>query len=434
RLAKYGVPLAQTAPAGLAAAGIEPVLLPPAPAPATEPPQFPAAPDGPDPAADGGGERLALPKPVVAEPSVATGAQPSHTRQSLGEQIDANGVCAEAYQTWRTHFQMEPTTRQFAAFLQDRYAITTGAGHPLSDEQLHPILVTLRERYTTDEATTEQDPAAESVETGGDVEWEEFFYRSWQAYVRESGRYPDAEELAGFVFQRDGITAVGGRPLAGSDIEGFVEDFWQREFGETSPAPEGHAAAAVSSVPSQAGLQDERSEGAVPNAAGARRQEIRVPIGPGSEGEDESPDPTVEDEQEADESAAVPGERGALTTVDRYYLAWADYLTQYGQEPRDRQLSVFLAEQHGVLGRGGQGVSPSTLRRYLPGFRIYAAWAALREHTAVPSAQDVERECATRQISVRKAAVTAELIEPDLVDFERRWHAIPRDVRQASAQ
>ncbi|MGW0853752.1 DUF2637 domain-containing protein [Streptomyces sp. NPDC002690] len=33
RLAKYGVPLAETAPAGLAAAGIEPVLLPPAPKP-----------------------------------------------------------------------------------------------------------------------------------------------------------------------------------------------------------------------------------------------------------------------------------------------------------------------------------------------------------------------------------------------------------------
>ncbi|MEV5275018.1 DUF2637 domain-containing protein [Streptomyces werraensis] len=34
RLAKYGVPLADTAPAGLAAAGIEPALLPPAPEPA----------------------------------------------------------------------------------------------------------------------------------------------------------------------------------------------------------------------------------------------------------------------------------------------------------------------------------------------------------------------------------------------------------------
>ncbi len=37
RLARYGVPLAETAPAGLAAAGIEPALLPPAPKPELEP-------------------------------------------------------------------------------------------------------------------------------------------------------------------------------------------------------------------------------------------------------------------------------------------------------------------------------------------------------------------------------------------------------------
>ncbi|MEU2026445.1 DUF2637 domain-containing protein [Streptomyces sp. NPDC016469] len=37
RLAKYGVPLAETGPAGLAAAGIEPALLPPAPGPTPEP-------------------------------------------------------------------------------------------------------------------------------------------------------------------------------------------------------------------------------------------------------------------------------------------------------------------------------------------------------------------------------------------------------------
>ncbi|MEU1405504.1 DUF2637 domain-containing protein [Streptomyces sp. NPDC005728] len=42
RLARYGVPLAETAPAGLAAAGIEPALLPPAPQP-----QLAAADDAP---------------------------------------------------------------------------------------------------------------------------------------------------------------------------------------------------------------------------------------------------------------------------------------------------------------------------------------------------------------------------------------------------
>ncbi|MFE7352380.1 DUF2637 domain-containing protein [Streptomyces sp. NPDC057543] len=47
RLAKYGVPLADTGPSGLAAAGIEPALLPPAPAPApalSGPDDFPELP------------------------------------------------------------------------------------------------------------------------------------------------------------------------------------------------------------------------------------------------------------------------------------------------------------------------------------------------------------------------------------------------------
>ncbi|MFD6281889.1 DUF2637 domain-containing protein [Streptomyces sp. NPDC060209] len=48
RLAKYGVPLAETAPAGLAAAGIEPALLPPAPA-AVETEQHPQLPYVPQP-------------------------------------------------------------------------------------------------------------------------------------------------------------------------------------------------------------------------------------------------------------------------------------------------------------------------------------------------------------------------------------------------
>ncbi|MEW1569880.1 hypothetical protein AB0454_44120, partial [Streptomyces sp. NPDC093509] len=260
------------------------------------------------------------------------------------------------------------------------------------------------------------------------------FYRAWQDFVGEHGQYADAEQLASFVFQRDGITAAGGRPLAGSDIEGFVEDFWQSEFGESAPAPEDSSLAATPSIPPQAGPRDEPVEGAVQTAAGTRRQEIRVPTELSSTDGDEPPEVLAEDEQGKSELAVMAGKRAGLTIVDRYYLAWADYLRQYGEEPRDRQLSVFLAEQHGVLGRGGQGVSPSTLRRYLPGFRIYAAWSALREYTAAPTAGDVARECATRQISVRKTAVTAEMIEPDLVDFERRWHAIAKSERQASAQ
>jgi hypothetical protein len=65
RLARYGVPLAETAPSGLAAAGIEPVLLPPAPQlePAREPePTAPALQNNPAPV------REQLPAPEADEP------------------------------------------------------------------------------------------------------------------------------------------------------------------------------------------------------------------------------------------------------------------------------------------------------------------------------------------------------------------------------
>ncbi|WP_163010704.1 DUF2637 domain-containing protein [Streptomyces dangxiongensis] len=61
RLARYGVPLAETAPAGLAAAGIDPALLPSAPRPAQ-----PARAAGPAALAGGAG---AAPAPQRAEPS-----------------------------------------------------------------------------------------------------------------------------------------------------------------------------------------------------------------------------------------------------------------------------------------------------------------------------------------------------------------------------
>ncbi|QGZ49533.1 DUF2637 domain-containing protein [Streptomyces sp. QHH-9511] len=47
RLAKYGVPLAETAAAGLAAAGVEPALIPPQPAQGAQPVQMPVAPQTP---------------------------------------------------------------------------------------------------------------------------------------------------------------------------------------------------------------------------------------------------------------------------------------------------------------------------------------------------------------------------------------------------
>lgn len=63
RLARYGVPLAQTGPAGLAAAGIEPVLLPPAPEPAELPAAAPAVAADSRPAVAASVPRQATPEP-----------------------------------------------------------------------------------------------------------------------------------------------------------------------------------------------------------------------------------------------------------------------------------------------------------------------------------------------------------------------------------
>ncbi|MER7814300.1 DUF2637 domain-containing protein [Streptomyces sp. NPDC096153] len=65
RLAKYGVPLAETAPAGLAAAGIEPMLLPPQPAaPELEPTQPARAQEPPAAAEDETSQWFTTPQDV----------------------------------------------------------------------------------------------------------------------------------------------------------------------------------------------------------------------------------------------------------------------------------------------------------------------------------------------------------------------------------
>lgn len=64
-------------------------------------------------------------------------------------------------------------------------------------------------------------------------------------------------------------------------------------------------------------------------------------------------------------SGPAPDMAGELTVVDRYYQAWTVYRREHGREPRDSELSQFLAEQ-GIVGRSGAPVKPSTLRRYLP--------------------------------------------------------------------
>ncbi|MGW4938093.1 DUF2637 domain-containing protein, partial [Streptomyces sp. NPDC004166] len=116
-------------------------------------------------------------------------------------------------------------------------------------------------------------------------------------------------------------------------------------------------------------------------------------------------------------------ERGRLTLVDRYYLAWQEYRTQHGDEPTGQKLSAYLADR-GLRSRSGKPVSPSTLRRYFLPFRLYTIWAEHREGSSTPALDAIAHDCAAHGITAQyNRPLTIHDISEHVEDFERRWQA-----------
>jgi hypothetical protein len=405
RLARYGVPLAQTAPAGLAAAGID------------EPPiQFtverapePAQPQSPELEAAIGQEKE-LAQAGGADPELEAQVPEARPEQPDDFGDDRSTQLADAYQDWMTAFGFEPTSAQFALWLRDQYGIATAAGGPLSNEQLEPLLGFLKQRHAF---AAENGTAPETVHDTDDG-WADYFYNAWLTYAQEHGDYPDAAALATYLYERDQITGGNGQPITGADLEGFVAAFRQREFEETQPPAGEEATVPAARVPSGDPLPDEESEetsagGGAHPAKEQRRPRVSAAID----------DPPGEDD--------TTGEPAALTTVDRYYLAWMEYQTEHGEEPKAEQLSAYLAETKGMTGRGGKPVSPSTLRRYLLPFRVYNLWAEQRVRNETPSLDAIAQQCADHGITAQhNKPLTTDYIAEQAVDFERRWQALTR--------
>jgi hypothetical protein len=378
RLARYGVPLAETAPAGLAAAGIEPALIPPAPQPALEPAgahviagnaaaDVRAAAAGPAPVPQGAtphsGQRQELAgnenagRPGPEDQSTQAAPRPLEPTDATVERF------ADAYASFVDQFQIEPTAAQWAFWLRDTLGLSTATGAPLSEEQVQPLLQALKERYAPeDTATGEEQPPTD--------EWFDYFHNAWRAYGEETGTHPDADELAAYVFRRDGVTGADGGPLTSEDVADYLTAILEREQGthEAAVGPEGTEPANT---------------------------------------------------QERDGAGGVE-----LTVPDRYYLAWTAYQDEHGTEPGDEQLSAYLAEQ-GLMGRAGKPVSPSSLRRHFLRWRVYGVWASYRTHVERPSAEEVARACTARGITAQyNRPVAPEYIAQEAADFERRWRAL----------
>ncbi|MFM9812775.1 DUF2637 domain-containing protein [Streptomyces scabiei] len=409
RLARYGVPLAETAPAGLAAAGIDepPIIFTvervPAPAAQPEGPALRATPDQEPETAE-----LAITEAGLEQAPAAVPELRRELEDSTGDDAER---FAGAYQAFITQFQVEPTATQWALWLRDAYGITTAAGNPLSEHQLQPILQVLQERY----AAQGESAASDEPEPNGEPadQWYDYFYSAWLTYAQERGTYPDAAALAGFVYERDAITGDGGRPITGDDLADFVKSFQERQFSSSGPAAEEPTADPAEPAAEEPPAQEEPEKASAAAAAQAAKEKRSLRV-----------NAAIDDPPPGPEAARA--ESIALTTVDRYHLAWMEYQTEHGDEPTAEQLSAYLAGK-GMHGRGGKPVSPSTLRRYFLPSRVYNVWAECRMRSDEPAADTVAQECAARGITAQyNKPVTTDYVTENADEFERRWQALIR--------
>ncbi|MFE9769738.1 DUF2637 domain-containing protein [Streptomyces sp. NPDC005808] len=410
RLAKYGVPLAQTAPAGLAAAGIKepPILFTVEQTPARTRPEGPAleaATEDEQSAAELGSAET---ERVVPSASTPVPEQPEEPQESTEEAAER---FAEAYQAFLTQFQAEPTPTQWAFWLRDTYGISTGSGDPLSEDQVQPLLQALQTRYTSRaEEPDTSEPMAADHETD---QWYDYFQSAWRTYAQQHGSYPDAADLAAYVYERDSITGHGGRPITGDDLAAFVASFQDRELDSSRPPTEETAADPGDHVAGEAPAEETLEE-ATAGAGSQAAKEKRTP----------RVNAAVDDPPPGPDNPA--GEGTVLTTVDRYYLAWTEYQTEHGDEPTAEELSAYLASK-AMYGRGGKPVSPANLRRYLLPSRVYNVWAEHRMRSEQPAAEAIAQDCAARGITAQyNRPVTPGYITENTDDFERRWQALGR--------
>jgi hypothetical protein len=173
RLAKIGVPLADTAAVGLAAAGIEPELLPPVSdeQPALrvsliKAPELTAGQSNSEIAAEDGAsepeaaERRetshARPEADLAEEPVRTTASTAHGADLPQEQWA--DTYSEAYRECTRVRGGFPTTEQFGAYLAEAYGIVDLDGRTVAEEDLEPVVEALRK--PAKEHTATKRPAA----------------------------------------------------------------------------------------------------------------------------------------------------------------------------------------------------------------------------------------------------------------------------------
>ncbi|MHC6626900.1 DUF2637 domain-containing protein [Streptomyces globosus] len=266
RLARIGVPLSQTAPDGLAAAGIEPALLPPADTAAKAPALAAgAAAAQPQAAAGPGGQGPQGPQPVPAgpgqDPQAEPQAEPQPETQAQAEAraawLQAQGVPHHAPPPFAVEPTAMPAAHNSAWFAAPRAPQTAyeSVYNPQYVEGLEPTPVLppagpelpdtedpaarqalaaqleARAAQRALDAQAETDgqgalfpAAAEEAAAIDEVKFEEAAYEVFRAHIDEKNGIPDAEKVEALLAERMGIA----HPRGASILRRLMPDLKQR--------------------------------------------------------------------------------------------------------------------------------------------------------------------------------------------------------------
>ncbi|MFJ5215408.1 DUF2637 domain-containing protein [Streptomyces sp. NPDC088354] len=223
RLARFGVPLTETGPVGLAAAGIELPAVPAVPAPTALPAPAPVAAQAPAPEAAPYAEEYPVPEPAPEQapepaqfapaPAVPfqAPAQPQPQPQApVAAQAPAPAPAPAPVP------QPEPLTAPVGAGNRRRN-LADGSG----------VIPTPRVEYAPEPepeyfAEPEPEPVVE------DMGREELYDRAFRAYHQQFGAFPNARQFGLLLQDRYGISSPNGGPLSESTLRPYVRELRRR--------------------------------------------------------------------------------------------------------------------------------------------------------------------------------------------------------------
>ncbi|MDG9718876.1 DUF2637 domain-containing protein [Streptomyces sp. DH24] len=251
RLARYGVPLADTAPAGLAAAGIEPALIPPAPQTQASRSQAPHEPSQQ--------HRPAAAPPAEQRPELVRGGEPDpapqesepplnpwlHSRDP--QAVEYHGGYDPTYDPEAAYAQWSAEQQQAEQYLQEQYPQEQYSPDQYVQEHAREQYVReqVQEQYgpqAYEEAAAAPGPSPEDTgsfpipvspgrtrelgEGGGAPEPdEEALYQVFKQSISGSG-YPTRREFS------DNVEATYGVPVLDADAKRMVRRFQNRHTAE----------------------------------------------------------------------------------------------------------------------------------------------------------------------------------------------------------